>query len=463
MKNPFSSSTAKRSMQAIPQPVEETSDVVAAESILSGHMTPMTGQLAPRPTTIEQTGLSLPMLEDLITKYMLEAGTLDIQKLTAFLALSGPVIESMLTILRGDGRIEVKGPAGGDARALRYSLSDRGKIYAKDALLRSGYIGPAPVPLEVYREIMLEQSVRKHNVGHDVVHENFSDMVIKPGLLNQLGAAMHSGKAIFIYGAPGTGKTFACQKLARLLGAPVLIPHAVAVGDSIVRVFDDLLHTPIAAEGGETLLLAEGFDPRFERCERPFITSGGELTGDLLEIQYDESSRQYRAPLQLKASNGIYLIDDLGRQKMPTAELFNRWIVPMESGEDFLNMRSGNRMVVPFDLILIFSTNLDPKDLADAAFLRRIGHKIRFDYLEKDEYVEIWKGVCDQRNLPFDAQIVDYVVENFHEQRGVPMLACHPRDLIGIAMDHVNYSNGGGAIDRKTIDIAWDTNFVNFN
>lgn len=419
--------------------------------------------LAPRPGTIAQTGLSLPLLEDLISKFLLESGVADLRQITSSSALAGAVVEAVLQILRADGRIEVKGPAG-ENKGLRYALTDGGRVYAKDAQMRSGYIGPAPVPLEHYKQILLEQSVHKHHITEGVVRENFTDMVIKPVLLNKLGAAMHSGKAIFIYGPPGTGKTFACQKLARLLGDPVLIPHAVAVGDSIVRVFDPLLHRIRDRDADQQpLMLEAGFDPRFQLCERPFICSGGELTADLLEIQYDSSTRQYRAPLQLKASNGIYLIDDLGRQKMPTAELFNRWIVPMEAGEDYLNMQSGNRMIVPFDLILIFSTNLDPNDLADAAFLRRIGHKIKFDYLDSDEYRSIWQGVCEQRRTHYEPQLVDYVIEELHLKRDVPMLACHPRDLIGIALDHVNYSKPGHNLDIEAIDIAWDTNFVSFN
>jgi len=234
------------------------------------------------------------------------------------------------------------------------------------------------------------------------------------------------------------------------------------VGDEIGNVFDALLPRPVNKSfgGGESLFMADGHDPRFELCERPFICSGGELTADLLEIQYDSSSHQFRAPLQLKASNGIYLIDDLGRQKMPTAQLFNRWIVPMESREDYLNMPSGNRMVMPFDLILMFSTNLNPNDLADAAFLRRIGHKIRFEYLDKSEYRKIWKEVCELRQTPYDESLVDYVLSELHEKRNVPLLACHPRDLIGIAMDFVNYDDGREVLDKTTLDMAWDSNFV---
>lgn len=420
-------------------------------------------EIAPRPGNIKQTGLSLPLLEDLISKFLIESGVADLRQLASASALSGPVVEAILQFLRADGRIEVKSPAG-ENKGLRYALTDGGRAYAKDALMRSGYMGPAPVPLEHYKQLLREQSVHKHSITEGEVAESFTDMVIKPDLLNKLGAAMHSGKAVFIYGEPGTGKTFACQKLAKLLGDPILIPHAVAVGDSVVRVYDPLLHRIANSESErQPLMLESGFDPRFELCERPFITSGGELTADLLEIQFDASTRQYRAPLQLKASNGIYLIDDLGRQKMPTAELFNRWIVPMEAKEDYLNMQSGNRMIVPFDLILIFSTNLDPNDLADAAFLRRIGHKIRFDYLDRAEYRSIWQGVCDQRHTHYDPQLVDYVINELHVKRNVPMLACHPRDIIGMALDHVNYSRPGHNLDIEAIDIAWDTNFVSFN
>ena len=308
--------------------------------------------------------------------------------------------------------------------------------------------------IEHYASLLKQQSVRQHTISQKDVTNAFSDLTINADLIGQLGSAMHSRKAVLIYGDAGTGKTYVCSRLPRLLGDSILIPHAVAVGKSIVRVHDSTIHTAAAnAQAGNPLLLKDTYDPRFALCERPFVVSGGELTGDMLEVTYDPSTRQYHAPLQLKAGNGIYLIDDLGRQKIATAELFNRWIVPMESGTDYLNLASGDRMIVPFDLILMFSTNLNPNDLADAAFLRRIGHKIKFNILEPHEYAQIWSQVCTGHNIRFDQQLVDYVIDHLHKPNQIDLLACHPRDLVGAALDYLDYMQLPRELDLSLIHI----------
>lgn len=416
--------------------------------------------IAPRPATIEQTGVSLQLLEDLLARILFETGVTDVEALTSISALSGPVVGELLESLRADSCIEVRSPLGASS-ALRYTLTDIGKKFAKDAYERSGYIGPAPVPLQLYTKILKQQTVRQHRISQSAVMDAYSDVTISTQLVNQLGSAMHSRKAVFVYGKAGTGKTFVCNKLARLLGDPVLVPNAVVVGESIVKIFDPMIHKSVGSvEAEKPLLIANTFDSRFKLCERPFVCSGGELSADLLEVQYDAATRQYNAPLQLKASNGIYLIDDLGRQKIPTAELFNRWIVPMESGEDYLNLQSGDRMVVPFDLILIFSTNLDPNDLADAAFLRRIGHKIRFETLNVQEYSAIWAQVCSGHNIPFEQHVVDYVIDQYHRPTNTDLLPCHPRDLVGSALDYIDFMQLPRQLDTHSIDMAWKTNFV---
>jgi len=240
----------------------------------------------------------------------------------------------------------------------------------------------------------------------------------------------------------------------------VLIPYAISVGDSIVRVFDPAVHTPVDTSVGQTPWLAERQDPRLILCQRPFIVSGGELTMDLLEIQRDTATRQYLAPLQMKATHGIYMVDDLGRQRMSTDALFNRWIVPMESGVDYLNMDSGARLKIPFDVILIFSTNMQPEDLDDPAFQRRIGHKIGFDYADDDSYLRIWSQECERLRVTCSRELVQFVMRELHDGQGVPKLACHPRDLIGMALDYSRYSGEPDTLTQAGLVLAWDNYFA---
>jgi hypothetical protein len=234
----------------------------------------------------------------------------------------------------------------------------------------------------------------------------------------------------------------------------------VVVGDSIVRVFDASVHSPLQAQAPGSALFSDRPDPRLVLCERPFITSGGELTMDMLEIRHDPAARQYLAPLQMKATHGIYMIDDLGRQKMSTDALFNRWIVPMESGVDYLNLDSGARLALPFDVILIFSTNLLPEDLDDPAFQRRIGHKIGFGYLDVTSYSLIWRQECRRRNVDCDENLLQFVIYSLHAEDDTPMLACHPRDLIGMALDYSRYAGDADNLSQEGIRLAWENYFA---
>ena len=419
-------------------------------------------RIAPVPSTIEATGLSLPLLEDIVARLLMEVSIADLQTLTKSCALSSPVAEALMQNFRLDNRVEILAPDSGSA-GVRYTLTDAGRKFAREAFERSGYVGPAPIPASYYAEIIKAQTVFAGRITKTAMSERLSDIVIDPAVLDQLGAAMHSGKAAFIYGHAGTGKSYICNRLSRLLGDPILVPHAVAAGDTIITVFDPLIHNAVKenkSSNSSNLLMSDRHDPRFEVCERPFVTSGGELSAELLEVRYDDATRQYIAPLQLKASNGIYLIDDLGRQKISTSELFNRWIVPMEAKVDYLNLRSGNRLAMPFDLILIFSTNLSPKSLADAAFMRRIGHKIELKALSPDRYKTIWRNLCAQKEINYDLSVVDYVINTLHTSNGVPLLACHPRDLINSALDFIEYHEQDRQLTKESLALAWQTNFV---
>jgi hypothetical protein len=227
----------------------------------------------------------------------------------------------------------------------------------------------------------------------------------------------------------------------------------------VVRCFDPGVHQ-LAEQGlaAQTLILHQGFDARYLLCERPVVIVGGELTLDLLDLAFDPGTRLYQAPLQLRANNGMLIIDDLGRQRVPAASLFNRWIIPLEEGQDHLSVKTGQHFVVPFDLVLVFSTNFDPLELADEAFLRRIGYKIRFEPCSREEYTTIFQQECAKLALRYHPRWVAFLVEERHIPRGVPLLACHPRDLLGLAMDHAQYT--GEPVDEESLSWAWETYFV---
>jgi predicted ATPase with chaperone activity len=416
--------------------------------------------VAPRPKRLADTGLSASFLTDLIAKHLFEGGTLTMATLSDRMALSGTILEEVMELMRREAQIEVLG-ATSDAPGLRYGLTDRGRASALDAMMRSGYIGPAPVPLEKYCEVVKAQTVHDRSITRDKIDQAYDGMVLKEELRYQLGPSMNSGRAIFIYGPAGTGKTYITQRLARLFPTAVLIPYAIAINEVTVIVFDPTIHRPMENESSpSSVLLDHGHDPRFVSCERPVLISGGELTADMLEVRYDADSKQYWAPIQVKAANGVLIIDDMGRQRVAPEAVFNRWIVPLEEKKDYLSLGAGRHFSVPFDVVLIFSTNLHPLDLADEAFLRRIGYKIEFGYLDRDEYQTIWGEVCEANEIECDDGVLDYVIDELHSSSNKPLLPCHPRDLLGLAVDRAVYSGEPRLVKKEHMEWAWKNYFV---
>ena len=415
--------------------------------------------LAPRPTTPEETGLGAFFIEELILKQLLESGVLDLLELVNRLCLAGSVLEQGLAHLREEGQIEVRGQSA-SSNVLRYALTDRGRVSAGEAMVRDGYVGPAPVPLATFTRLVELQSVRHCHLTRQQVQTAFADTVIRQSLLDQLGPAMHSGRAMFVYGDAGTGKSFISRRLARLLGAPVLVPFALEVNNSVIQFYDPSYHHRVAAtEQTRATSFLQGHDPRLVLCERPLVVTGGELTLDMLELQFDGVTRRYRAPLQLLATNGMMLIDDLGRQRVQPVDLFNRWIIPLEDRHDYLALKNGQHIRLPFDVMLAFSTNLNPLDLADEAFLRRIGYKIHFPTLSVEEFTAIWRQVCDDRGVAFEQAPLDFLLHDLFAKENRPLLPCHPRDLVDLAQDYNRYQGESG-ISEQALRWAWENYFV---
>lgn len=412
-----------------------------------------------RPHRLEETGLDHFFVADLLLKHLNLASNQTLQQLARQLALPGAVLEPVIAVLRQEAKVESRS-ADLSGSGVRYALTDRGRAAALDAMARDGYCGPAPVPLADYESLVRRQSVSKCVVTEEHIHNLFRDTVIDEALLAQLGPAVHSGRAMFIYGPAGSGKSYITRQLVKLLDGPVYVPYAILVGGTVISLFDPEFHHPVHSEAQDPVHLTQGHDPRYVLCHRPEVTTGGELTLDMLDLKFDEQRKQYQAPLQLKASNGMLLIDDLGRQRMSHVDLLNRWIVPMEEKRDFLNLRAGQHFAVPFDMLLIFSTNLNPLELADEAFLRRIGHKVGFKTLAPEPFLRLWCQVCQTMGIEDDPEVARYMMTELYPTQGNLLLPCHPRDLLGLVSDYCRYRGLPARLSTESIRWAWQNYFV---
>ncbi|MGA8707758.1 MAG: hypothetical protein WB646_12320 [Steroidobacteraceae bacterium] len=415
--------------------------------------------LVPRPGTLAATGLSADLLGDLASKLLLRSGVLSLSVLADRLAIPGSVLMEVLSFLRKEARIEVR-PGSAAETELFYNLTDRGRQAALNSLHRDGYVGPAPVRLEDYARLVTAQSAHDRRINRSIMREALGDVVVTDALRDRLGAALNSGRALFLYGPAGTGKTLIANRLQRAAPSAVLIPHALLVGTSVLRVFDPVLHDRIdPTDTVSPLMLNAGIDRRYVCCRRPVIHVGGELESSMLDVELRASTQELLAPLQMKANNGMLIIDDLGRQRSTAEQILNRWIVPMEERVDHFSIGGGAYFSIPFDVVLVFSTNLAPEMLTDDALRRRLGYKIGFGPISADAYHEIWQQNCTALGLPYDRALVDFVIEELHQRRGVDLLPVHPRDLLRMVVDRLRYEEKELRIDNELLTWAWDSNF----
>jgi predicted ATPase with chaperone activity len=407
------------------------------------------------PKTVEEAGLELSFVSDLILKHILFMGEFTIGVISSAVKLTGSIVDLAIEELRREKMIEVKGAAHFAKASYQFQVTSQGKKRALELLDICAYVGPAPVTLDHYRRVIERQTIKQIVVNEEAVKKAFSSLVIDADILRRLGPAVSSGKAMFIYGPAGNGKTTIAETIGKVLPGTVYIPHALIVGGQIIRVFDSVNHIAMQDDASP-----DSLDQRWVLAKRPVIMTGGELTLRMLDLDFNAVSKFYEAPLQMKANNGLFILDDFGRQQIDPHSLLNRWIVPLERRTDFMTLNTGMKFDIPFDQLVIFSTNIEPRRLVDEAFLRRIRYKIKIDHPSERAYEAIFRKVCEANSIEFNKATFGHLMEQYYKRLGVKLNACHPRDIIDHIIDDAHYYNHPPKLTDEGIEVAWNNYFV---
>jgi len=411
------------------------------------------------PRRLGDTGLDEQTLIELIAKVLYTRGSLSLIDVAQHLRLPTTILEEMLAFMRTERVVELlrRGASAGD---IDFGLTENGRARAAEFLRKCRYAGPAPVTLKDYAAQVRHQSVADMLVTQADIADAYRGVVVRSELRDLIGAAMNSGRPMFFYGKAGSGKTYLAESLVRLLHGTIYVPHALIVDGEIIQVFDPMIHRAVDAEPTTNSIDNRSrTDERWVACARPVAISGGELTVEMLNLTFDHVSGFYQAPAHVKANNGLCIIDDLGRQQMRPEQLMNRWIVPMDRRRDYLALHNGGSFEIPFDVKLVFSTNLTPEAIADEAFLRRLGYKIHVGPVSESEYQQIFEQVCTEFGVAFNANAFEFLL-GLHRRLGRPTFACYPRDLIAQVRDYAVYREWPVDLTPQLIDWAWHCYFA---
>jgi predicted ATPase with chaperone activity len=433
---------------------------------LSGQRLPETSNLAWSPpplASVADTGLHLLSISDLVLKVLYYGGVMSGQKIAEVIKLPYTgIVDQALEFLKREKFVEVRGSDGFGDSSFRYLIVEKGSEKAREAMERSQYAGPAPVPLRLYIESVNQQNLKKRIVHQEDLRKVMTNLIIEDEMLDRIGPAVNSGRSIFLFGPPGNGKTTVSEKIGRMiLGDDIWVPYAIDVDGQIVQIFDSVNHelsdqADVRLKAGTGVVL----DPRWVKIKRPMIMVGGELMMAGLDLVYNEINKFYEAPYQVKANGGMFLIDDFGRQQVRPKDLLNRWIVPLEKGVDFLTLNNGRKIEVPFHVLIVFSTNLDPKDLVDEAFLRRIRYKIEVGNPSYEQFREIFKLMCRLLKVPYDEQGLAYLLNEWFIKQDRDLRMVHPRDILLQLIDIATYFNKPPTLTKDLIDRACASYFV---
>lgn len=399
--------------------------LLTLELISPEELSAFLGQAPPEANSAEETGLNPQFLFDFVLKVVYMTGFGTSPALSEVTRLPTIVISAVLEDAKGKRLVEVLGLTGPRNSVYRYGLTSEGRRWALDALEQCQYTGPAPVPLARWQEQVVKQSITLDHVTPETMTNAVAHLVLPGDMVSRLGPAANSGRAILLYGGVGNGKTSIAEAVGNAFSQEILIPHCVEIDGQIIKVFDAALHQPVEN--------APKADARWVRCRRPVVVTGGELTLEMLDLSFDPISKTYEAPAHVKATGGVFIIDDFGRQRMNPQELLNRWIFPLERRVDFLTLHTGKKIELFFDQLVIFSTNFAPAELIDEAGLRRIPYKFNIAPPDQEIYTEILLRLCEARQVELPERVLSYLLERFYPQTGQPMSAAHPAFIV----DHV--------------------------
>lgn len=416
-----------------------------------------------QPDSLHETGLADSTLEALILKILYFRGDLYGQDLSTAIGLRFSVIQEIVEALKLVHHIQVKKSLGMGTVGSMLALTESGRARARETLEANQYAGPAPVPLAQYIEVVREQRPRQGWLTKESLTRALGGMILTEQVLAQVGPAVSSANSLLVYGKPGDGKTYLIESLNNLDCAPVFVPYAIECQGNIIQVFDPIYHQHLDEDEEASVMAISReapYDRRWTKCKRPFITSGGELSLDMLDLRYNLNSKVYEAPFQLKANNGTYLIDDFGRQRATPAEVLNRWIVPMERRVDYLSFLTGGKMTAPFEAFLVFSTNLNPADLGDEAFLRRLQYKMLLRGPARNEFVRIFETFCASKKLPYTREILDRFIDRHYRDGGKIFRRCHPRDVLTHALNLMHFEKLPYELTAKILDHAFESCFL---
>ena len=405
-----------------------------------------------RPRSLAELGMRQTVLEDLALKTLYLAGPISVLDLSLQMRLGFDLTNELFSRMRTDLLCHVTGMRG---NIPAIAITSQGRARALELLSQNQYAGPAPVSLENYVTLVRRQSVRNMVVHRADVERAFAHLVIDSNTLSQFGTALNSGAAIFLHGPPGVGKSAAAETMARVLAEDaVWVPYAVEVDGQIIVVYDPVIHKRVEEPKLEMT------DERWVRCHRPSVLVGGELTVEMMDLQFNPSTRFYVGPVQMKANNGALIIDDFGRQRLRPEELLNRWVVPLDRGIDFLTLAGGRKIEIPFEMLVVFATNIDPASLVDAAFLRRIQTKIKIGVCSDEQFHEIFRRVAAQQQLEVDPGVVDNLISVIRGTLNQELRACYPRDLVSQVCWAARFEDRKPRLDRAALMAAVDTYFL---